>query len=261
MKTISFVIPLYNEEQRIGKAFKALNGLVLPVGLKLEKVIFVNDGSKDRTLAKIQAFKERSKLGKKIQIVSYSRNQGKGYAIKKGMLESDSDYTLFFDADMSTPLTEIKKFMPYFDKNIDVVIGTRKNFESTVTKHQPLIRELLGKGFTLLTQIALNVIVTDFTCGFKAFSRNSVGPIFEDSIIKGWGYDAEILFLAKKYGFSYDEKAVLWANDERSKVKIYKAIPQTMQELWEIKWHHDIKPAVDFTPAQKALITRAISRI
>src|SRR5437762_432977 len=104
MKKISFVIPFYNEENRIEKTFKALNALVLPVGLKLENIIFVNDGSKDKTLLKLNEFKKKSKFGSKVNIVTYKINQGKGYAIRRGMLESKSDYTLFFDADMSTPL-------------------------------------------------------------------------------------------------------------------------------------------------------------
>lgn len=259
MKSISFVIPFYNEEGRIDKTFKALTELSLPLGLTLESIILVNDGSKDKTIDKIEAFKKRSKYGSIIKVVTYKRNRGKGYAIRRGMLESESDYTLFFDADMSTPLSELKKFMPYIDRDVDVIVGTRKNGESTVVKHQPFLREFLGKGFTLLTQIALNVIVTDFTCGFKAFSKSCIKEIFENASINGWGYDAEILFLANKYGYEIEEKAVIWANDERTKVKLYKAIPQTLQELWQIRWMHTIRPFIDFTPAQKALFHRFTS--
>ena len=244
MKTISFVIPLYNEEERIGKTFKALSGVRLPVGLKLENVIFVNDGSKDNTLKLIKEFKGSSKLGRKIKIVTYSINKGKGYAIKSGMLASNADYTLFFDADMSTPLSELTKFMPFIKEGVNVIVGTRKNGHSTVIKHQPKLREFLGKGFTLMTKTALSLQVTDFTCGFKAFDKASKDKVFESSQIEGWGYDAEILFLANKYGFCMVEKAVIWSNDERTKVKLYKAVPQTLGEIAKIRWMHSIKPAL-----------------
>lgn len=260
MKTISFVIPVYNEEKRIAKTFMALSQTKLPRGLILSKVIFVNDGSSDQTPRLISNFKKRSKLGKKVTIISYFPNRGKGFAVKQGMLETKSDYTLFFDADMSTPLSEIRKFLPFFEKGIDAVIGTRKNGKSTVIIHQPKYREILGKGFTYLTKLALNLDVTDFTCGFKAFSKRSINQIFDKAIINGWGYDAEIIFLAKKYGFTISEKAVIWANDDRTKVKIYEAVPRTLLELYKIRWTHSVKPLLNLSLIpQKALFSRLTS--
>lgn len=239
MKTISFVIPFYNEEKRILKTISALKKGFNFNGLKLEKVIFVNDGSKDKTARIISSFKKQleKKLKAKIKIISYSKNQGKGYAIKKGMLTSNSDYTLMFDVDMSTPLNQIKKFIPYFEKNIDVIIGTRKNGKSTVIKHQPLYRELLGKGFTLITNIILNVWVTDFTCGFKAFSKYAKNRIFENTKINRWAYDAEVLYLAKKMNLEIIEVPVLWKNDPLTKVNLIKDLPETLKDLFKIRFN------------------------
>lgn len=248
MKSISFVIPVYNEAKRLSKTFKALNELRLPrgpalsgvEGLKLKEVIFVNDGSTDRTKLEIVNCKLEieKKLDAKVKIISYKVNKGKGNAIRQGMLASSSDYTLFFDADISTPLSELEKFVPFIKKGIDVIVGTRKNGESTVIKHQPRYRELLGQGFTSLTRFVLQLDVTDFTCGFKAFSKRAKDTIFQKAKINGWGYDAEILFLAKKYNFSIVEKAVLWSNDKDTKVKLYKAVPQTLYDLIAISWYH-----------------------
>lgn len=239
MKTISFVIPVYNEEKRIGKTIKALLGGVSFAGLKLEKVIFVDDGSRDNTKLKIKNEKLRieRKLKAKVKIISYNKNRGKGYAIKRGMLASKSDYTLMFDADMSTKISELKKFLPLINKNIDVIIGTRKNGHSTVTKHQPLYRELLGRGFTLLSNIILDTWVTDFTCGFKAFSKAAKDRIFNYVIIDRWSYDAEIIYLAKKMNFSIQEKAVAWKNDPRTKVDLMKDLPETLTDLIKIRLH------------------------
>ena len=246
MKTISFVIPIFNEEKRINKTFKALKRFKVPEGLKLSEVIFVDDGSEDKTVLKITKAKKAisKKLKAKVKTISYAKNMGKGYAVKKGMLASKADYTLFFDADMSTPLTELSKFVPFINDNTDVIIGTRKNGHSTVIVHQPKIRELLGKGFTLMTKTILRLNVTDFTCGFKAFSKEAKNEIFAKSFIKRWGYDAEIVFLADKYKFKIAEKSVTWSNDKNTKVKLYKAIPETFMEIFSIYWRHEIKPAI-----------------
>lgn len=242
MITLSFVIPIYNEEKRIKKTLEALEELRLPRGLKLEEIIFVDDGSRDNSKFKIQPVRQaqgkHSKLNHKynIKLISYKPNRGKGYAVRQGMLKSTADYTLFFDADLSTPLSEIVKFVPFMKRGVDVIVGTRKNGESTVVKHQPFIRELLGRVFTKMTQYLLALEVTDFTCGFKAFSRKTCLTIFPQSRINGWGFDAEILFLAKKNGLSFAEKSVLWSDQKGSRVNVWKAIPQTLLDLLTIYW-------------------------
>lgn len=246
MKTISFIIPCYNEEKRLSKTFEALRlAQGKPFrGLKLSEIIFVDDGSTDRTFEKIQKWisQHSQEFNNKLSLISYKPNRGKGYAIKEGMLESTSDYALFFDADISTPLSEIKKFLPYFKKGAPIVVGTRKNGASTVLVHQPLYRELLGRTFTKIAQIVLGIEVTDFTCGFKAFSKNAALQIFKNAKINGWGYDAEILFLAKKGGFSVYEVPVIWSNDNGTRVKLVKAIFRTLYELFRIQFIHSIKP-------------------
>lgn len=243
MVTISFVVPLFNEEKRIGKLFEALTSVRIPRGLRLEKVIFVNDGSTDTTLKQLKNFTKR-KNKFETKIITYKENHGKGYAIKLGMLEANSDYALFFDADVSTPLSELTKFVPQIKKQIEVIIGTRKNGKSTVIIHQPKYREFLGKGFTLITQKVLSLNVTDFTCGFKAFSKVAKDNIFTKAQIQGWGYDAEIIFLATKNKFSMREVPVIWANDERTKVVLYKAIPKSLYELAQIYFIHALSPKI-----------------
>jgi dolichyl-phosphate beta-glucosyltransferase len=240
MKTITFVIPVYNEEKRIKKTITALKKGFRFSDLKLEQVIFVNDGSIDNTVKIIQSVKKEieAKLKAEIIIITYKRNRGKGYAIRKGMLLSKSDYTLMFDVDMSTPLNQLKTFIPLIKKDIDVIIGTRKNGQATVVKHQPLYREILGKGFTLLTNFILNTKFTDFTCGFKAFSRYAKNRIFEKAVIQRWAYDAEILYLAKKMNLQIVEVPVLWKNDPATKVKLSKDLIQTLFDLIKIRLYN-----------------------
>ncbi|MBN1462697.1 MAG: glycosyltransferase family 2 protein [Paludibacteraceae bacterium] len=238
-KTITFLIPLYNEEKRLGKTITALVNAVIPAELKLEKIIFVNDGSTDNTAEMVNDYKSiiKSATGAKVHLVSYEKNMGKGYAIKTGMKCSDSDYTLFFDADMATPISELEKFIPFMKREDAVIVGTRKNGKSTVVKHQPKYRELLGRMYTLLSQTILNTWVTDFTCGFKAFSREAKVDIFTRSMIDRWGYDSEILFLAKKLGYKITEKAVTWTDDRNTKVKLSSAVFTSLYELLKIRFY------------------------
>lgn len=238
MKTLSIIIPVYNEESRLVKTFQALSELRLPRGLKLEEVIFVNDGSRDKTELRIKNYELRIKNKIPIRIISYKKNQGKGYAISRGMKVSGSDYTLFCDADMSTHINEIKKMMPFIRKNVPVIIGTRKNGHSTVIRHQPILRELVGKGFTWLSNVILNTWVTDFTCGFKVFSKESKDVLFSMTKIKGWAFDAEVMFLGRLSGYEVQEVPVVWSDDRRSKVSIGRDIIESFTDLLKIRKLH-----------------------
>jgi dolichyl-phosphate beta-glucosyltransferase len=247
MRSISFVIPCYNEEKRLKKTFAALDAVRLPRGLKLSEIVFIDDGSTDKTFERIANFAKRSVP---VTIISYKKNRGKGYAIRQGMLalieaeglESKADYVLFFDADMSVSLVEIKKIAPFLLREFDVIIGTRKNGGSTVTVHQPLYREILGRAFTKITQLVLGVKITDFTCGFKAFSRKAVRQVFPRTKIDGWGYDAEVLFLSDRTNLKMVEVPVAWSNDPGTKVKLGSAIINTSWELIKIRYYHSVKP-------------------
>lgn len=160
------------------------------------------------------------------------------------MLSSKGDFALLCDADMSTPFSELKKMIPNMHEEYDIVIGTRKNGKSTVIIHQPKVRELLGKGFTYFTQMTLMLPVTDFTCGFKLFSRPTIDSIFGKTIVNRWGYDAEILFLAKNNGFPVIECPVLWSDDRGSHVNVFSAIPTTLLEIAKILLFHKVTPYI-----------------
>jgi len=230
MTTLTLVIPVYNEQERLQKTFATLNAWRVPVGMKVDRVIFVNDGSTDSSIKLLRA----TPLKFSRKVINYKTNQGKGHAVKRGMLASSSDYTLLLDADMATDPAEVKKFLPLMKKNFDVIIGTRKNGHSTVTVHQPVLRENMGKIFTKLSQLTLGVQVTDFTCGFKAFSRQAKNPIFKRSLINRWGYDSEILFLASKLGYSLVEKSVSWADQKGTKVSLAKDSIKSLEELLQV---------------------------
>lgn len=235
--TLSLIVPFYNEQTRIAGCLATLTKWTPPSTIKLEQIIFVNDGSTDNTEVRIRKYESRIKgnLKTNVVIASYVQNRGRGYAVRHGMSLSRSDYTLFFDADMSTPLGELVKFIPAMKKDTDLIVGTRKNGKSTVIVHQPLYRELLGKVFTKLTNTILGTTVTDFTCGFKAFSARAKNTILPGLISDRWGFDAEVIFAALYHGMSVTEVPVAWSDERGSKVRLFIDIPRTIKELLAMK--------------------------
>lgn len=225
---LSVIIPLYNEEKRIKNLIKIYNFLK---SIKISyELILINDGSNDKTLAFLKKLPQKYKY----KLISYEINQGKGYAIKKGMLAANGKYRIFIDIDLSTPIEELNKFLPYL-KKFDIVIGSRKTKGSKLEKRQPYIRESLGKIFTFISQIFLELDISDFTCGFKCFSKKASKEIFNRQIIRRWGFDSEILFLAEKLNLKIKEVPVTWMDDPKSKVKFPQAIVSSLTDLIRIR--------------------------
>lgn len=225
---LSIIIPLYNEVTRLKNLIKVYD-FFESNNINYE-IILVNDGSNDKTLSYLKKFPKKYKY----RLVSYKVNMGKGYAIKEGMLAANGKFRLFTDIDLSTPIEEFNKFIPYLNK-YDLIIGSRKTKGSTLKKRQPLIRESLGKVFTLVSQTILNLETSDFTCGFKCFSQKAAIEIFNKQTVNRWGFDSEILFLAKKLRFKTKEVPVTWFDDPRSKVKFPQAIISSIADLIKIR--------------------------
>lgn len=226
----SIIVPCYNETKRIHNLEKILKYL----GGQKEswELIVVNDGSLDETLKKLKVLKRKSNF----KLISYDTNRGKGYAVKTGMLAASGKFRLFCDIDLSTPIEEIRAFKPFLGK-ADVVIGTRKLKGAKVILHQSFLREYLGKGFTLLSQLVLNTWVSDFTCGFKCFSKAASERIFKRTRISRWGFDSEALFLTKKYGLRVKEVPVVWKNDPQSRVRFPRDLINSFAELVAIRYY------------------------
>jgi len=202
--SLSIVVPVFNEEKRLNKTFSELEEFVkikrfssegMPFsGVKNLEIIFVDDGSTDRTKQIIENLKSELR----ISLISYRENKGKGYAVRRGMLCAKNDYALTFDADMSTSLEELQKMIPFVEKKYPVIIGTRKVKGAKMIPPQPFFRKKLGEAYTIFANLIMGVWVSDFTCGFKLFSREARDIIFPSAKIDRWSYDAEILYLAKK---------------------------------------------------------------
>ena len=134
-------------------------------------------------------------------------------------------------------MEEFSKFYPYL-KKYDILIGSRKLKGAKLINRQPIIREYLGRGFTLLSRIILGVNISDFTCGFKCFSKQAAEKIFTRQKINRWGFDSEILFIAKNKGLKIKEIPVKWSNDERTKVKFPDDLIRSFSELLQIRYNH-----------------------
>ena len=225
---LSIVIPVYNEERRI----KNLSEIIFY--LKKQKysweVIIVDDGSTDKTSKILKLLKKKLRF----TLISYQPNSGKGFAVKTGMLSAKGKFRLFLDVDLSTPISEMEKFLPYLKKH-PIVIGSRKLKASILLTRQPLFREYLGKIFTLLSQAVLRLDISDFTCGFKCFSKDAAEEIFKRQTIKGWGFDSEILYIGKLKKISAKELPIVWKNDPRTRVKFPKDIINSLFELTKIR--------------------------
>lgn len=231
---LSCIIPAYNESRRIGSTLEAIVQYLSAHNQSFE-IIVVDDGSTDNTVKIVNDFVQKYSC---IRIISSKKNFGKGHAIKSGMLHAAGRYRFFTDADLSTPINELSRFIELLKRGVDIVIGTRKNPHAHIEKHQPYYREFLGKGFTWLSNKILGTSYSDFTCGFKLFSDYAAKKIFTISQINDWSFDAEILFLAKLLNFNVTELPVTWRNEPATKVKLIRDIINSFLGLLKIRHIH-----------------------
>ncbi len=225
---LSVIIPAYNEEKRIGKTLESVGSYLTRQGFSFE-VVVVNNRSKDNTEGVVKKFQG---VFPEIRLMN-ENHAGKGYAVKKGMLEAKGDYRLFMDADNSTSIEHIEKMMPYFKQGYDVVIGSLAVKGAKVVRGEPTWRVILGKLGNKWIQIFGVWGINDTQRGFKMFTAKASEKIFPQITIFGWGFDIEVLALAKKYKYWIKEIPVTWDNDPDSKVNIW-AYPQVLLQTLQV---------------------------
>ncbi|MFC2172139.1 dolichyl-phosphate beta-glucosyltransferase [Acidobacteriota bacterium] len=225
---LSVIIPAYNEEQRIEECVRSTVEYLENQKLSFE-VLVVDDGSRDRTPEICTG------IHPAVTTLINDQNQGKGYSVKRGMLAARGEHVLFFDADLSTPIEEIGKLWKWFEKGFDIVIGSRSLPDSDIAIRQPWHRELMGKIFNLLVRVLVVPGITDTQCGFKCFSRPAVDVIFPRQTIHRWGFDPEILFIARKHGFKIKDIPVRWLNRSESRVSPVQASLRMFTDLFRVR--------------------------
>ncbi len=231
--TYSLVIPAYNEGQRVSATLEKILAYVAEQHWQAE-IVVVNDGSRDDTAAIIRSYAQRNPA---VRLVENPGNRGKGFSVRHGMMEARGEVVLFSDADLSSPIYEAPKLFAALAAGADVAIGSRWARRELQTERQPLYRQLFGRIFNMLLRMILGLRFKDTQCGFKAFSRRAAHEIFSRQQIERWGFDPELLFLAKKLGFRVAEVPVEWAHDERSKISPLKDGTRMFLEMLAIRWN------------------------
>ena len=239
---LSIVIPAYNEEGRLGRALSRIReyfagrsvppGVAPEISLNQPEILIVDDGSKDGTAHIAEEWAQKMPG---LRLVSNRENRGKGYSVRHGMLEARGRLALFTDADLSSPIEEIEKLLAAIAAGNDIAIGSRALDRSLISIHQSRHRELGGIVFNGLVRVVTGLRFHDTQCGFKLFRREPARIIFEQQRIKRFGFDPEILFLAKRHNLRIAEVPVRWAHDPATKVQVLRDSLMMFRELVAIR--------------------------
>lgn len=231
--TYSIVIPAYNESQRITASLDQIVAWLREQRWSAE-ILVVNDGSQDDTASVVGRY---AAMHPEVRLIENPGNRGKGFSVRNGMTQARGEMLLFSDADLSAPMSEAPKLFEAIAAGADVAIGSRWLRSELQTERQPVYRQLFGRVFNLFLQTVLGIRFKDTQCGFKAFRRAAADAIFPRQRIERWGFDAEILFLARRFGFKSTEIGVVWAHDDRTKISYFR---DGMRMVWEVvlvRWY------------------------
>lgn len=235
----SIIIPVYNESHRLPDSLRRLDTYLESLKHTWE-LVFIDDGSSDTTL---EILRDHANVLPMV-IVEQRPNQGKGWAVKTGMLKATGKYRAFLDADLATPPQELNKLFDALEDGADVAIGSRiqangVDLRLVGKKPQPWIRRFLGKCFRLFATRPFLGNIRDSQCGAKAFTAEATELLFTYQQLKRWAFDIEILFLAKKAGMKVVEVPVDWEAVENSKLKPSISLAfDILKELAQIAWVH-----------------------
>lgn len=235
---LSVILPSYNESANLQNGVLSQIDDYLSKKFKSYEVIIIDDGSSDNSVKLIDNFIKDKNNFKLIK----NNHGGKAIAVMTGLLNSTGEIGLFADMDQATPISEIEKLLPYFEKGFDIVIGSRKGRQGA-----PVIRKLMAFGFSLIRTIILGLPFEDTQCGFKAFNRRSIESIFP-SLKERWhkhlqkkgaavnaAFDVETLFIAKKLGFKIKEVKVEWHHVGTERVQVLRDSYDAIIDILKIR--------------------------
>lgn len=226
MALVSIIIPAYNEEKRLPATILKIKKYVSKNRIPSE-IIVVDDGSTDSTAAVAQK--------QKVRLILNGKNRGKGYSIANGIKKARGSVMLFTDADLSTPITFLSGFLKQHKAGADVVVASRDIPGSNVKVPQNALRETGGKIFNLFVRAVTWLPIHDTQCGFKSFTRKAAKTVFSRQTINGFGFDVEILFIAKKHGLKTVEFPVDWYNSPATKVSFLRDSTRMFMELFKVR--------------------------
>jgi dolichyl-phosphate beta-glucosyltransferase len=228
--SISIVIPAYNEEVRLPETLRRITEFLAGRAWTFSEILVVDDGSRDATVAVAGRFPG-------VRVLRNPGNRGKGYAVRHGVLEARGEWTLVTDADLSTPIEELEKLWPAAQQaGADVALGSRAVDRSLVGVHQSFLRESMGRLFNLVMRLVTGLPFRDTQCGFKLFRTRAAQEIFKRQLLDGFGFDVEVLFIARVLGYRAVEVPVAWNNAAGTKVSLLRGVDAFLDPL-RIRWN------------------------
>ncbi|MBN2490156.1 MAG: glycosyltransferase family 2 protein [Planctomycetes bacterium] len=229
---VSVVIPAYNEEARLGATLDRVLGFLRERGHDHE-ILVVDDGSRDGTAALAETYG-----GRGVRLLRNPTNRGKGYSVRRGMLAANRPQVLFSDADLSTPIEELDKLaIPLREGAAAVAIGSRAVAGAQVEVSQPFYRVAMGKIFNRMVRLIALGGLADTQCGFKLFTREAAQAVFSRQRFERFGFDVEVLYIARKLGLKIAEVPVRWVNSAETKVSAVRDAADMFLDLFRIRWN------------------------
>ena len=234
MPFVSIVIPAYNEQSRLPATLQAVRDYLAVRHPGDFEILVVDDGSRDSTAAVAERF---CRDHPEARLLRNPGNRGKGYSVRHGMLKACGEWILFTDADLSAPIAEYDKLMEAAARQgAAVAIGSRALDRSLIGVHQPRRREWAGRIFNVLMRLLVGLPFRDTQCGFKLFRRDAARAVFSRQRIERFGFDVEILYLARKLGFKTVEVPVRWNHAEGTRVSMFRDSLDMFLDLLRVRW-------------------------
>jgi dolichyl-phosphate beta-glucosyltransferase len=228
---ISVVVPAYNEAASIVGTVTALRDWLDAHGEPWE-ILVVDNASEDGTAALVDELAD----GGRMRLIRNARNLGKGYSVRRGMLEASGRLRLHCDADCATSLPSLPKMLELIREH-DVVVGSRLADGAQVGRRQPLRRRIAGRSFQQLCRIVLREPTTDLYCGFKLWRAQAAVDAYSRTRIEGWTFDAEVLAMARALGYSIRETGIVWTDRDGSRVRMGRILFPVVRELIAARRH------------------------
>jgi dolichyl-phosphate beta-glucosyltransferase len=226
---LSVVIPAYNEEVRIVPTIGAIAAHVCTLGFPWELIVS-DDGSRDQTAQVVEELALAN-----LRLIRAPKNEGKGSAVRRGMLAARGNYVLFDDADNSTPIEEVEKVLNKLQyEGYDVAVGSRAA-DGAAEASKGFVRQTMSNGLRWIVAAGFRIGVRDTQCGFKLFTRDAAQRLYHAQTIDGFSFDLEILYLADKFGYRIAEVPVAWVDAPGSKVDPAKEVRRFLRDLVKIK--------------------------
>lgn len=228
-RSISIIIPAFNEEKRLPGTLETVNRYLGTTAWEFAEIVVVNDGSRDRTAETARAGGAR--------VVENPANRGKGYSVRHGVMEAKGEWLLVSDADLSAPIEELDKLWRSAGaERAEGAIGSRALDRSLIGVHQPAFRENVGRLFNLLMRIVTGLPFHDTQCGFKLFQTKAAREIFRRQLLDGFGFDVEVLYIAAHLGYRVLEIPVRWDNVEGTTVSLWHGVAAFADPL-KVRWN------------------------